>query len=642
MSSRTIVNAIAAELRAFAPFSDFGVAQLQEFANKLTVVYLAAGEIVIEPSTEPPQYTYIVKSGRILGDRPGISGEAVTALELSAGELFPIGAVLTDRPVHSTFRAAVDSFCYRMPAAAFKAQVSKSPLLQDFAERRLFNLLERSRAVLNAAYAAEHLSEHPFSQPLSSLIGRMPITCPVDSSIEDALRLMHTHKVGAVVLVDASDHASGILTERDVIGRITLPQRPLASPVALVASSPVLALDEQTSLSVAALTMVERNIRHIVITRADRVVGVISERSLFALQRKTLAGISDALVNAPDLAGLVQAARDIRALSRSLVAQGVAAGLLTQFISRLNDQLTQRLIALEAQQQQLANISGLRWCWLAFGSEGRHEQTISTDQDNGIIFALDETANDQQHATAKEQLLSFAQRVNHALAQCGFPLCKGNIMASNPELTATQSQWVQRFEHWIDAGDPKSLLDANIFFDFRPLAGDTGLAAKLSEAVFPRARMNPRFRKQMADNALANRPPLNWLGRIATRTDADEGSLDLKRYGAMPFTDGARLLALASGVTVTRSADRLRAAGEILNIPANEIHTWIESFEFIQMLRLRHQHARLLAAERSLAVAENPNLLRLDSLSELDLRILKEVFRQARKLQQRIELDYAG
>lgn len=308
--------------------------------------------------------------------------------------------------------------------------------------------------------------------------------------------------------------------------------------------------------------------------------------------------------------------------------------------------MTQRLIAIEAQQHQLKNITGLRWCWLAFGSEGRHEQTISTDQDNGIIFAVadadTDTDTNQQCEAAKARLLGFEKRVNHALAQCGFPLCNGNIMASNPELTATQSQWVQCFEHWIDAGDPKSLLDANIYFDFRPLAGDSGLAATLSEAVFPRARMNPHFRKQMADNALSNRPPLNWLGRIATQADADEGSLDLKRYGAMPFTDGARLLALASGVTVTRSADRLRAAGEILNIPANEINTWIESFEFVQMLRLRHQHARVLAAERSLAVAENPNLLRLDSLSELDLRILKEAFRQARKLQQWIELDYAG
>ncbi len=642
MSSNTLVNAIASELRAYEPFNGLSPTNLQEFSRALTAVYFAAGEIVIEPSAQTSNFVFLVKSGRILGERPGITGQAVTALELTAGELFPIGAVLTDRPVHSTYRAAVDSFCYRIPAQAFKAQISKLPVLQDFAERRILSLLERSRAALSAAYAAERLTEHPFAQPLSSLIGRTPVTCTTDSSIEDALRLMNSQRVGAVVLVNPDGHASGILTERDVIGRITLPQRSLSSLVAAVASSPVVTLDEQTSLSVAALKMVERNIRHIVITRSNRVVGVVSERSLFALQRKTLAGIGDALVNAPDVTGLVQAASDIRTLSRTLVAQGVAAGLLTQFISRLNDQLTQRLITLETERQQLANIAGLRWCWLAFGSEGRHEQTISTDQDNGMIFELPEGSTDQQYTAAKERLLTLAKRVNQALAECGFPLCKGNIMASNPELTASTAHWTQRFAHWIDAGDPKSLLQANIYFDFRALAGDPGLPQTLAEAVFPRARGNARFQKQMADNALANRPPLNWLGRIAIQNDADEGRLDLKRYGSMPFTDGARLLALACGVTETRSADRLRAAGAILHVPAAEIQNWIESFEFIQMLRLRHQHARLLDAERSMAVAENPNLVQLDSLSHLDLRILKEAFRQARKLQQRIELDYAG
>ena len=646
MTSSTIINSIVSELRAYAPFDTMGDAQLQAFSSALSVVYFAAGEIVMEPTEESPQFIYLVKSGRILGDRLGKTGEGVAASELSAGELFPIGAVLTDRPAQSIFRAATDSFCYRMTATTFKTQVSRSPQLQDFAERRLFHLLERSRAKLNASYAAEQLTAHPFSQPLSALIGRPPVTCRSDSTIEEALRLMYSNKVGSVVLVDPDQHAIAILTERDVIGRITLPRLDLSKPVAQVASAPVIALDEQASMSAAALTMVERNIRHVVITRANQVVGVVSERSLFALQRRSLAGISDALAHAPDLAGLMQAAADIRALSHTLVAQGVAAGLLTQFISTLNDQLTQRLIALEAEKQRLGQIPGLRWCWLAFGSEGRHEQTISSDQDNGIVFVLPDPCADQLHVEAREQLLAFARRVNQALAQCGFPLCKGNIMASNPDLTDTLAQWVQRFEHWIDAGDPSSLLQANIFFDFRSLAGDQSLAEALTNAVFPRARSNTRFQKQMADNALAHRPPLNWLGQITPqdglKAGFKAGFIDLKMYGAMPFTDGARLLALASGVTATRSAERLRAAGEILNIPGAETQAWIEAFEFVQMLRLRHQHSRLFGKERAEAVTENPNLVRLDSLSELDLRILKEAFRQARKLQQRIELDYGG
>lgn len=642
MPSATIVQAVANELRGWSPFNEIDANELAPFAAALSTVYFAAGDVVMAPDHKAPAFVYIVKSGRVVGERPGLSGSAVPAMELLAGEVFPIGAVLTDRPVHSTFRAATDTFCFKMPAGRFKAEVERHPILQDFAERRLFHLLERSRTSLRAAYAAERLTEHPFAQPLATLVRRAPVSCQPDASVEHALRIMNDQKVGAVVLIDDSGQARGILTERDVIGRITLPRLALETPVHVVATAPVLTLDETQSLSAAALTMVERGIRHIVITRDQKVVGVVSERSLFALQRQTLAGLSDALANATDVPSLVHCAADIRALSRTLVAQGVAAGLLTQFISRLNDQLTQRLIGFAATSSALADIDGLRWCWLAFGSEGRHEQTISTDQDNGLIYLLPDGSDSKRETEIKSRLLGFARIVNHSLADCGFPLCKGNIMASNPELTLTVAQWVDQFTRWIDAGDPQSLLNANIYFDFRALAGDEALVEQLRGPVFSRARENARFRKQMAINALSNRPLLNWLGRIESEPDGPHGMLDIKRHGAMPFSDGARLLALAAGITTTRSVERLQAAGPILGIPDTEIKTWCESFEFVQMLRLRHQHLRLEAIEQARPVAENPNLIQLDQLSELDQRILKEAFRQARKLQQRIELDYAA
>lgn len=634
MASSTVVAGVVSELRRHPPFNELPVESLSGFASGLTVVYFAAGETVLAPNAGAPDCVYIVKSGRIVGERRGATGDAVPAMELLSGELFPIGAVLTDRPVQSTFRAATDSFCYRMPAGRFKAEVERNPLLQDFAERRLFHLLERSRTSLRAAYAAERLTEHPFAQPLSSILHRPAVSCPPEATIELALQLMHSHKVGAIVLVDAAQTAQGILTERDVIGRITLPQVSLAQPVASVASRPVVELDEGQSLSLAALTMVERNIRHIVVTRDSKVCGVISERNLFALQRQTLAGLSDALANAPDQASLARCAADIRLLSRTLVAQGVSAGLLTQFISRLNDQLTQRIIGLQSIAHGLADMAGLRWCWLAFGSEGRHEQTISTDQDNGIIFESPAPAD------AKPRLLAFALAVNRDLADCGFPLCKGQIMASNPELTLTVAQWHERFARWIDAGDPQSLLNASIFFDFRALTGDEGLLDALSPLVFGKARENARFRKQMAQNALTNRPLLNWMGRIDSARSGADGFIDLKRHGAMPFTDSARLLALACGVTSTRTVDRLRGAAAQLKLAEAEVQGWSESFEFVQMLRLRHQHARLNALDRGQSVDDNPNLVRLTALSELDQRILREAFRQARTLQQRIELDY--
>ena len=105
-------------------------------------------------------------------------------------------------------------------------------------------------------------------------------------------------------------------------------------------------------------------------------------------------------------------------------------------------------------------------CWLAFGSEGRSEQTISTDQDNGLIFVSDDAERD------RPAWLAFAREVNEALDACGYPLCKGNVMASNPECCLTQAEWLARFENWIEHGAPEDLLKASIYFDLRPLAGD--------------------------------------------------------------------------------------------------------------------------------------------------------------------------
>ena len=71
----------------------------------------------------------------------------------------------------------------------------------------------------------------------------------------------------------------------------------------------------------------------------------------------------------------------------------------------------------------------------------------------------------------------------------------------------------------------------------------------------------------------------------------------------------------------------------------------------MQSLRLRVQHRHAKTVRRPgesepvpLGVQQgmefNPNQIVVRDMSELDRRILKEAFRQARKLQQRLEVDY--
>ena len=251
------------------------------------------------------------------------------------------------------------------------------------------------------------------------------------------------------------------------------------------------------------------------------------------------------------------------------------------------------------------------------------------------------SASDQYEAVAlREVFLPFAQDVNRRLADCGFPLCRGGIMAGNPAWCLSLDEWRVAFWQWIDRGDPQSLLASAIFFDFRSLWGEEGLAVQLRADIAARAQGNPRFLKQMSDNALTNRPPLNWFGELSGQEDAAgvEG-IDLKMSGSVPFVDAARIFALASGVTATNTVDRLEAAGARKGVPADEVRSWVDAFEHVQLLRLRTQHRR---ASGDITASGAANVVPLSDLSALDRRILKEALRQVRAIQQRLEMDYAG
>jgi len=353
---------------------------------------------------------------------------------------------------------------------------------------------------------------------------------------------------------------------------------------------------------------------------------MVSERDLYALQRLSLNQVSDHIRHAPDVTALRSAADDIRRFARSLLGQGVQAHQLTQLISHLNDVLTARLVDIKATEHGLDT---QRFCWIALGSEGRSEQTIATDQDNALIVAEPEDG----HAPDPQRLLAFALDVNRALDACGYPLCKGNIMASNPDCCLSLSQWKRRLAQWIDHGSPQDLLNASIYFDFRSLAGRSALADELRAFVVERAAANPRFARQLAINGLAQSPPLNWRGQIDTTAVHGHATLDLKLQGTAILVDVARLYALARGVPVTSTRERFEAVGPLLGVPEHEHASWVAGFEFLQMLRLRAQ------LDGS-TVGDNPNRVAVDALNDIDRRILRETLRVVRSLQQRVQLDY--
>jgi CBS domain-containing protein len=327
-----------------------------------------------------------------------------------------------------------------------------------------------------------------------------------------------------------------------------------------------------------------------------------------------------------DVAGLRLVAEDIRRFARNLLGQGIGARQLTELISHLHDMMTERLVHIVADRH---SVDLQQACWLAFGSEGRSEQTIATDQDNGLVFESDAPQRD------RPRWLAFARGVNEALDACGYPLCRGNVMASNPQCCLTSGEWLARFNHWTEHGAPSDLLNASIYFDLRPLAGRIELALPLQALVHGHAASVPRFVKQLAENALSRRPPLSWLGRLGARNVEGHAVVDLKLHGTAIFVDAARLYALALGVAQTNTRRRFEAIAPMLKIEPRESEGWTSAFEFLQMLRLQAQIGPDGAAPN-----QRPNLIDVAALNDMDREVLKDCLRVARRLQQRIELDY--
>lgn len=463
--------------------------------------------------------------------------------------------------------------------------------------------------------------------PLRALIRNEPIVCRKDRSVREAAAIMQECGVGSVIVVDADSRPVGIFSERDLVEAVArgLDTRAVAE---LMTSSP-LSLPAHAFAYEAALAMTANRIRHVLVTDDEKLIGVVSERDLFSLQRLGLGELTTEIRLAGEVAILESIAAEIRKLTRLLVEQGVAAEQLTLYVSVLNDRLCQRVIEVVRKRYQWEQIS---WCWLGFGSEGRLEQTFSTDQDNGIIFAAHDAAAPDD---VRARLLPFARAVNEALDACGFRWCKGNVMASNPALCLSVEEWRAKMGGWLENWEPKALLDATIYFDFRALYGDATLAAGLRQWVLERTRAHPAFLRQMAENALQARPALGTLRDFATEDVPNAPhSINMKLYGVRPFVDAARVYALAQGLPQTNTVERLRAAGAAAGMGAGETEATVDAFLVIQQLRLRHQ------ASQDALTEDNANRIDPETLNELDRQILKEAFRLARKLQQRLALDY--
>lgn len=333
------------------------------------------------------------------------------------------------------------------------------------------------------------------------------------------------------------------------------------------------------------------------------------------------------IAGAREVAALVDCASEVRRLAAALHHEDAGPALVTGMLSRQNDAIAARVLALLTARFRLPPA---RWCWLGLGSEGRLEQTLATDQDNGLVFSA---SDDGEARELRELLLPFAHAANKALADCGFPLCDGEVMAGNPRWCLSLSEWMESFANWVRTPEPEALLNAAIFFDFRPLAGDVELASQLRRSLSELTRGNEIFLRMMTVNALAASPPLGRLRDFVTEADSG-GAIDLKKFGSRIFVDAARILALGAGIAETGTAPRLRRIAAEGIVTAADADAAVHAFHAVQGIRLTVQTGDVQGGSMS------GNLVDPNGLNEFDRRVLLEALRQARSLQQRLKARF--
>ncbi|APC19266.1 cyclic nucleotide-binding protein [Pseudomonas frederiksbergensis] len=617
-------------LQRFPPFNQMEHAHLAYLVEQCQLRFYGPGDSIIKPADGPVEHFYIVKQGRVVGERPHTAkGGTETTFEITTGECFPLAALLGERATRTEHLAAEDTFCLQLNKLAFIKLFALSSTFRDFALRGVSSLLDQVNQQVQQKAVETLGTQYSLNTRLGELAMRHPVTCSPMTPLREAVTLMHEQQVGSIVVVDEQKAPLGIFTLRDLRQVVADGTCDFNQSIERHMIQAPFSLTPDHSAFDAAIAMTERHIAHVCLVKDQRLCGVVSERDLFSLQRVDLVHLARAIRSAPRVENLVAMRGEIGQLVERMLAHGASSTQITHIITLLNDHTVCRVIELTLADK---GDPGVPFSWLCFGSEGRREQTLHTDQDNGILF---EARDAVQAAEIRSKLLPIAQQINQCLALCGFTLCKGNIMAGNPELCLSRAEWARRFAAFIREATPENLLGSSIYFDLRVVWGDEQGCEQLRRAILDQVADNRLFQRMLAENALRQRPPVGRFREfVLAKKNGEKATLDLKVQGLTPFVDGARLLALAHDIGANNTLERFRQLVAKKVIEPLDGAAYEEAYHFIQQTRMQ-QHQRQTRENLPYSNRVDP-----DSLNHLDRRILRESLRQAQRLQSSLALRY--
>lgn len=467
------------------------------------------------------------------------------------------------------------------------------------------------------------------NQPVAHFIKEL-VRCDIETSAYEAAVIM-TRKNTDILFITQNENIIGVITDSDLRTRILAEKQDVNISVSKIMTAPVISVSDNILLYEAILLFDKKNVSHLAIKdNKSEIVGVLNSIDVYEMQSNSISFLVKEVENAENIDQIEKTTNRLPVLIKALIDSGARTQNITRIITSLTDVITQRIISLSIESL------GKPPCWFSFiavGSEGRMEQTLATDQDNAIIF---ENVGHGNHQVYKTYFLELGKKVTAALDKLGFKYCNGEVMANNPKWVLSLDEWKKQFKSWINNSDPKSILEAGIFFDFRSIYGKEDLTMNLQNYIFELIENKAVFFQHMANPILKYKSVVNLFGNIVGDSkDDDNAVFDIKKI-ILPIISFIRIYSLKNKIIETNSIQRLEklhSAKLLSNTLYNEINV---SYNYLMLMRFRFQTNELLKKQTP------DNLINIGELTDIEKTTIKKIIAEISNLQTQLNFDFKG
>jgi len=527
------VSEVARFLAQRPPFDTLAPEELGELVTEATIEFHPAGARILSEDGGPVTFLRIVHSGGV-----DIAHDGRLLDLLGPGDTFGQAAMLAGLPPGFEARAAEDTLCYRIPVAAARP------------------LLARARSGELAVSTRE-----PAHQPVAELIRTATVTCTANATVSEVAGRMIDAGTSAAI-VTFPDGSLGILTDRDLRGRVIAAGRSGETPVGEVATTPVFAVGPELLGSEALYEMLVRGIRHApVVSDRGRLVGVVEDRDIFAGQARSWFGVRRTIERAHDLDELTDVAGRLPGLMLALHGSSLRALEIVRVLAALTDALACRALELALPPAELPRDGVV---FVAVASQARRERTMTSDA-RGAFVTSEPLAPDALAA------------LSGALQRCGLP--GPHVARSGPD--------------WARAAAAQDAFGLALLTDRRPLWGTPVEALPL---VAPAA--DDGLIAALRAGALAHIPPTGFDADAVLGLDGQrEERLDIRQAAIVPIVEMARWAAASAGAGPGSTLERLDAAAAAGTLESAAARTLADAFEVVLELRIAHQMEQLAAGQ---------------------------------------------